>query len=170
MKMAPADGHRLGARDRKLDVNVPQSVAHLHLPTHTGARRLRRKVTLPVIVPSMAELAEMRRSEEISQALAGLAIDVTASHLSRCERGERQLGLSKRLLLQAVLLNHRKPTAPVALAPTPFTSTEKAVPAVTLTTPARLAYPIAGGSGPVTRATSEQLQQLANHFNQRRIQ
>jgi hypothetical protein len=112
----------------------------------------------------MAELADMRRGEKISLTLAGQAIDSSPSHLSRCERGERRLGLGKMLMLQSILLNYRKPTAPARPAPTQITVTvvEKSLPEL-------MARAITGGSGPVPRATPEQLQQLATSINQRRI-
>lgn len=144
-------------------------VQYLHPPTRASARRLRRKVTIPVALLSMQELNAIRLREKISLALLGQAIDVTAGHLSRVFRGLRELPLGKRLLLQAILMSYAMLTTPPVMPATSTSTPSMATDAVAITSPVVPARPISGAANHPGQVTTEELQKLANHFNNRRI-
>jgi hypothetical protein len=164
MKKAPPSEIGRGP-EQELEVNTIAEPIVLHQPTPAAKRQLRRPIAMPVILPAMAELNALLLKLKVTQAVMSRALDVTAGHLSRCLRGERQLAPGKRLMMHALLLNYQKPTTPVMPAPTiTITATERSVPELLGRTRA-----IAGGSDAPTRVSREQLAALVDHFNAKRL-
>ena len=137
---------------------IPHFSQQLHVPSPARARTLRRAAPVHFTLAA-GELRARRRRAGLGILRAAELIGVTPGHLSRAERGLRHLGATRIIHALGIYTVVEKSYSPIEI-----TIVERA-PAGPVTGVSM--YPIAGGSGPA-RATRDQLQQLADHFNKRR--